>query len=263
MKSLQPFLSSLKIQYRVIGALLMREIITRYGRHNVGFLWLFVEPALFTSLITFIWHYTRANNIKSIPITAFAITGYSSLLLWRNIVNRGQSAVSANNAVLYHRNVNILDIFISRAIIEIAGVVSSFVFLSVLFTSIGWMKLPEDLMKVVCALFLLAWFGASLGLIIGSLSERFEVFRRFWRALSYFMMMLSGLVYLVEWLPLAGQKFVLLFPMVHGLELLRDGYFGSTFSAHYNILYMSICCLCLMLIGLILINHTERRIQPE
>lgn len=31
------FWESLLIQKRVIGALLMREIITRYGRNNIGF----------------------------------------------------------------------------------------------------------------------------------------------------------------------------------------------------------------------------------
>lgn len=263
MKAFSPLLSSLAVQRRVIGALLMREIITRYGRHNIGFLWLFVEPALFTALITLIWHYMKVSRVSSIPITAFAITGYSSLLLWRNIVRRGQSAVSANNAVLYHRNVNTLDIFISRTIIEIAGVASSFVFLSIIFNYIGWMTPPEDLLKVVFAFVMLSWFGASLGLIIGSLSERFEVFGRLWRATSYLLMILSGLAYLVEWLPPAGQKFVMLFPMVHGLELLRDGYFGSGFTAHYDLLYMSICCLCLMLLGLLLVNYSGRRIEPE
>jgi len=42
------FLRSLVIQTRVIGALVMREIITRYGRHNIGFMWVFVEPMMFT-----------------------------------------------------------------------------------------------------------------------------------------------------------------------------------------------------------------------
>ena len=35
-------LHSLRVQRRVIGALFMREALTRYGRHNIGFLWLFV-----------------------------------------------------------------------------------------------------------------------------------------------------------------------------------------------------------------------------
>ncbi|MFN5779339.1 MAG: capsule polysaccharide export ABC transporter permease, partial [Novosphingobium sp.] len=37
-----------QVQRRVIGALLLREMLTRYGRNNIGFLWLFVEPMLFT-----------------------------------------------------------------------------------------------------------------------------------------------------------------------------------------------------------------------
>ena len=37
-------LQSLKIQQRVLYALLMREIITRFGRKNLGVLWLVGEP---------------------------------------------------------------------------------------------------------------------------------------------------------------------------------------------------------------------------
>ena len=37
-------LQSWKIQRRVVWALTLREILTRYGRHNIGFLWLFAEP---------------------------------------------------------------------------------------------------------------------------------------------------------------------------------------------------------------------------
>ena len=40
--SLEELRDSWRIQRRVIWALVMREILTRYGRHNIGFLWLFV-----------------------------------------------------------------------------------------------------------------------------------------------------------------------------------------------------------------------------
>ena len=51
------FKQSLAIQGRVINALLMREIITRYGRQNVGFLWLFIEPLLMTFFIVMMWKF--------------------------------------------------------------------------------------------------------------------------------------------------------------------------------------------------------------
>ena len=56
----QPLRSSLAVQWRVTHALLIRELITRYGRNNVGFLWLFLEPMLFTLAITAVWTATRS-----------------------------------------------------------------------------------------------------------------------------------------------------------------------------------------------------------
>jgi ABC-type polysaccharide/polyol phosphate export permease len=45
----------MRYEIRVIGALLMREILTRYGRHNIGFMWLFVEPMMFTLGVLALW----------------------------------------------------------------------------------------------------------------------------------------------------------------------------------------------------------------
>ena len=101
------FLQSLKIQWRVIHALFMREIITRYGRHNIGFLWLFIEPMLFTIGVMGVWSVMKLNK-SGIPIVAFAITGYSCVLLWRNTASRTIKAIEPNLSLMYHRNVKIL-----------------------------------------------------------------------------------------------------------------------------------------------------------
>jgi len=41
------FLRSFRIQCRVIGALIMRETYTRFGRENLGFAWMFGEFLIF------------------------------------------------------------------------------------------------------------------------------------------------------------------------------------------------------------------------
>jgi ABC-type polysaccharide/polyol phosphate export permease len=38
---------AIAVQNRVWGALFLREIQTRYGRRNIGFAWLFLEPLIF------------------------------------------------------------------------------------------------------------------------------------------------------------------------------------------------------------------------
>ena len=82
------FRASLSVQSRILGSLLMREILTRYGRHNIGFLWLFAEPMMFTLGVTLLWTATKSVHGSDLPITAFALTGYSSVLLWRNMPGR-------------------------------------------------------------------------------------------------------------------------------------------------------------------------------
>ena len=41
----------LRIQARVIGALMMRELHTRYGRENIGYLWLILEPMFLATAV--------------------------------------------------------------------------------------------------------------------------------------------------------------------------------------------------------------------
>ena len=257
------FRRSFAIQRRVIGALLLREIITRYGRHNIGVLWLVVEPMLFTLGVASFWYVAKLHTVSNIPIIAFAITGYSSVLVWRNAANRCAKAVEPNLSLLYHRNVKVIDIFISRAALELAGATASVVVLTIFFTSIDAMQWPRDLIPVLFGWLLLCWFALALGFIIGAISERSEVFERIWHVVTYLMFPLSGAVYMVHWLPRAAQDAVLWLPMVHGVEMVRHGYFGNVVPTHESPAYFVLVNLVLTLIGLALVREAGRRVQPE
>jgi ABC-type polysaccharide/polyol phosphate export permease len=257
------FSTSWRIQCRVIGALLMREILTRFGRHNIGFLWLFVEPMMFTLGVTALWSISGASHGSSLPIVAFAITGYSSVLLWRNMPARCIGAISPNLALMYHKHVKVIDIFAARLLLEMAGATTSFIVLALLFSSIGWINPPEDLIKVLFAWLMLAWFGSSLAILMGALSEQSEIIDKLWHPASYLLFPLSGAAFMVDGLPRVAQDFVLLLPMVHGVELLREGYFGSTFHAHYDIVYMALCCTALTVLGLANERKISRKVMPE
>ncbi len=263
MRNITPLSRSLKIQFRVIGALLMREVITRYGRHNIGFLWLFAEPMLFTLGVTTLWTVSGAHHYSNIPISAFALTGYSSVLLWRNMPSRCSKAIEPNLALMYHRHVNVIDIFFSRILLEIAGTTASFITLGFAFTAIGWIPLPEDILKIIFSWFMLSWFGAALALWIGALSERSDIIEKLWHPTAYLLFPLSGAAFMVDWLPPAAQKYILFLPMVHGVELLREGYFGSTVHAHYDMIYMAVANLCLTLLALSQVRVVSRSVILE
>ncbi len=254
------FWHALAVQRRVVWALLMREVITRFGRDNLGVLWLIGEPMIFTLGVATLWTAADLNHGSRLPIVAFAITGYSSVLLWRNTVSRCNSGIQQNINLLYHRNVRVIDVFITRIILEMSGATASFIVLASVFIAFEWMQLPSDPLRVFAAWFMLAWFGAALAITIGAASAYSELVDRLWHPTSYLLFPLSGAAFMVEWLPTAAQPVVLALPMVHGVEMLRDGYFGGVVPTHYDMGYMAACNGVLTLTGLLLLRDAARRV---
>jgi len=254
-------LHCLAIQRRVLYALLMREIITRFGRENLGVLWLVGEPMLFTLGVTTLWSLAGMLHVAALPIVAFAVTGYSSVLLWRNSATRAVGAIAQNKPLLFHRNVRVVDVLVVRIAIEMGGATASFIALSLFFNFIGWMSMPADPLEVVFGWAMLAWFGAALAILIGAGTAFSEVVERIWNPVAYLMFPISGAGFMVDWLPSGVQKVVLLLPMVHGIEILREGYFGNVVPAHYDVTYMATCCLLLSLAGLYAVREASRRVE--
>lgn len=257
----ESLIRSLVIQKRVIGALLRREMLTRYGRNNIGFLWLFVEPMLFTLIITIFWSISKTRF--PLPLIAFSVTGYPIAMIWRNSVSRGKNAIEPNSALLFHRNVKVFDIFVARLLLEVLGTIASFVFLVLAFMFSGLLQPPDDLLKVISGILFMAWFGFALALVIGGLAERSEVVGRIWSPISFLLFIGSGVFTLVDWLPPAARQVMLWLPMVHVTEMIRDGYFGRLFNAYYDIAYIFFWNLFLTLYGLALVRQAGQKVELQ
>jgi capsular polysaccharide transport system permease protein len=67
---------------------------------------------------------------------------------------------------------------------------------------------------------------------------------------------------MVAWLPPAARETLLWLPMVHGVEMVRHGYFGDVVTTYENPAYFALVNLCLTLIGLAMIRDTARKVQP-
>jgi len=254
---------SLAIQIRVIWALMLREVLTRYGRHNIGLGWLYVEPMMFTIGITILWNGMGLNHGSNLPIMAFALTGYSTILLWRNMPNRVVMAVTSNLALMYHRNVRVIDLFASRLLLEFISVTSSFMFLTVMFCLSGYMDPPEDIVELVGAWMMTAWFGVSLALFLGAIGEKSEVVEKLWHPLAYILFPLSGAAFVADAVPPGTREKLLLIPMVHCTEMIREAFFGSKVVAHYSVSYLLSWNLILTILGLSIERQLSKDVIPE
>jgi len=151
-----------RMQRRVIGALIIRELHSRFGRHYYGYIWLFFEPLLLGSAIGLV-HLLKDHPAQFGPFEFFAI-GYIMYFIFRGVVNRATVAVPSNMNLLYHRTVTLPDIFFARHIIETiscSGVM--LVFLLALFAVNG--EMVEDPTKIILALIGMTLLSQGLAFI--------------------------------------------------------------------------------------------------
>jgi capsular polysaccharide transport system permease protein len=249
-------------QVRVIGALIIREMHTRFGRHRLGYLWVFFEPLLLGGMISLI-HASGLRGGSSIRGNfEFFSIGYVMFFLFRGVINRASNTIGSNRGLLYHRQVTLPDLYVSRHIIE--GVACSGVMF--LFTLIGISlsgELPDSPVKMICAVGLMLLLAQGIALVVGSATSEWEGLDRFVHAMSYLMLPFCGVFFMVEWLPSWMQDIVVWIPTVHIFELLRDGQFGDQYRATYDLSYVAGWILVPHLLGLAGLRLARQRIGLE
>ena len=251
------------LQGRVISALIMREIHTRYGRENIGHLWVVGEPLLFCVGVAVMWTAIRPAHEHGVPVTAFVITGYVPLTMWRHCISRSVKAFESNGALLFHRQVTPMDIIVSRCILEIVGALIAGIVVSIGAMLLGFMDPPDSMGLLYLGLFYQALFCFACALILAPLSEMGDVLDKFVSAVMYLSLPFSGAFTMVEWVPTALQPILLWSPSVHALEIIRQGQFGSVVHVHYDLVYLTWSCAVMILIGLSLVLRSRKHILVQ
>jgi capsular polysaccharide transport system permease protein len=246
------------VQVRVIHALMIRELTTRFGRENIGFLWIMVEPLLFAGLVALVWRVSKGPEDHGVSIIAFVVSGYIPITLFRHCVNRSVAVFTANSSLLYHRQVKVMDLILARFIIEVLGGMMAYAFAAIILIFFDLFPVPSDIGLFIAGWAIYSIFCLSICLVVGPLSEMSEVLEKFVPVVTYVMIPISGLPYMVSWMPPKVQYVLLCSPFVNGMEMMRKGLWGDELTAYYNIWNPIGCSVVLTLIGLVLCRRVRR-----
>ncbi len=247
----------------MIGAVMLREVHTRYGRDNLGFLWLIGEPFIFCMGVIGLWSLAKGPFDHGLPVLPFVMTGYLPLTLWRHVTGRAVQCFRSNASLLYHRQVKLMDLLIARVILEFYGALIAYLVIAFIFNAFGLYDFPKD-----WGLFYLGWFyfllfSFAIGLIIGSLTEIYEWSEKLVGPFMYLMLPICGAFYMVDWLPYRFQEIAGYIPTVGAFEMIRGGQFGSSVRVHYSIVYETFVCLSLISIGMMMCRRVHRHLVIE
>jgi capsular polysaccharide transport system permease protein len=257
-------LDAVELQGIVIGAAMLREIHTRYGRENLGFVWMIAEPFLFCLGVMGLWIIVHGQfDQHGVPILAFVMTGYLPLTLWRNSIHRAVHCCRANAPLLYHRQVKMADLLIARVLLEFYGVVLAYIVISFIFNSLDLYELPREwAMFYIGWLYMLVWTMA-LAMIVSALTETHEWSEKLIGPFVYFMMPASGAFFMLDWLPEPARDVLQYLPTVQAFEMIREGQFGGAINAHYSLPYATFISALLLVIGLVMCRGLNRSLVIE
>ena len=133
-------------QARIIGALMMRELATRFGRQGLGFAWLIGEPLVFCVGVILLWTLTKPAYEHGVRIAPFIMTGYMCLLLIRNQIGLSMGALQANIGLMHHRQIAILQLFLARNVLEVMGATCAFIVVYAALMALRQIGPPYDLL---------------------------------------------------------------------------------------------------------------------
>ena len=255
--------SGARIQSRVIGALMVRELITRFGRENIGFLWIMAEPLLFAVLVGIVWRYLHGPEEHGINMVAFVATGYIPLVFFRTAFGRSVNAMKINSSLLYHRQVKILDIVLVRFLIEMLGAMMAYVFIGVVLMALGLFPVPHDVGMFIAGWLLYSFFVFSVCVLASPLSETSEVIEKLSPVVTYVMIPFSGTFNLAMWLTPEARYYLLLSPPVSGMEMMRHGIFGDVVRPYYSLSNSLTFCIVATMLGLALCRKIRRILVVE
>lgn len=250
-----------RIQCRIIWALTLREVITRFGREGIGSLWLIIEPAIFIVGVMLIFPAIESSSTYS--IAEYLAVSYPTLQFWRNGTGRVTKAIEINRALLHHQPIRPIDIIYSRILLEFSGAAGAFLILYLFCVVIGICQWPADVLTMAFGYVLVIWFSISFVMMMAALAELSETIERLSHIIIYLMLPFSGVFIPLFAIPKYYRDILLKFPLVDTIEIFHRGYYGARIPTYFDVAYTIFTLLLFTLLSLSITNIAIRRAQTD
>ncbi|MBI5429082.1 MAG: ABC transporter permease [Nitrosomonadales bacterium] len=216
--------TSISITFSVWKALFLREAVSRLSAGRAAWLWLLLEPMAHVVFLLFIFTVIRMRSVGGIDTTVWLMVGLLAFKMFTRTATQTQNAVGSNQGLFTYRQVKPVDTVLVRAALE--GFLTMLVAV-ILFGAaalFGFNTIPEDPLSALVAFFGLWLLGMGWGLMASVAGELIPELGKVIGLVMTPLYFASGVMFPVTVVPQPYRDWLLMNPVVHGLEAARLGF---------------------------------------
>lgn len=251
------------LQLRIIGALILREMRTRFGQYQFGYAWAFIEPLVQIGILSGMFYLTGARPALGNSYETFFLTGYVSFTFFRDPAQQVMQAISANRALLSFPPVRNIDTVWARVALEFITDVSALCFVLLLFVFLEIPVVPEDSIRFAEGFLAMAVLGAGVGIFSAVMSTMVRTWQLFFGWFMRIQFFASGLFFVPERLPPFALDILKWNPTMHGIVITREGFYSGYKSIVLVEYYPFLVGFSLALLGLAIEKLHRRRVSQK
>lgn len=235
---------------RAIGALLLREAQTRFGRTSLGYLWAVIEPLAHVAVMCFVyWAINREAPLGPSVIMFFA-TGVLPFFLFHKVALHLGAAMRGSQKVLRMPQISPMDMIVARAVLEgLTWVLVVCILFGTLlaFGLAEWPYRPD-----VAAAAALATFGLGIGvgLVNATAMVIWPSWTRIYVTLTRPLYIFSAIFFSIDRVPSNLQYWLSWNPVLHCVQWFRAGFRPDYASAVLDTGYLLAWVVGSVLLGL-------------
>ena len=255
-------LSTLATQWRVICALMLREIHTVNGSDKLGYLWRIFQTSFNIAIFWAIRAFTRAQAPHGMTILSFLALGFIIFHVFSRCLTTCMHAIQGNRNLLTYPQVYPLDIMVARClVISATEVVSGALILGVGVIA-GYPEHVTNVGMLVLALLLAMTFGLGCGIIFAALAWYVPVVENLVNmVLLRALFFASGVFFSVTVFSHKVGSWLLLNPVMQIIEMARSAMSVGYVSPYVDTTYVLFVNLSVVTAGLLLQGFMQRRLQ--
>lgn len=248
---------------RAIGALMLREITTTYGRSPGGYIWAILEPAAGITLLTLVF----SIGFRSPPLgTSFALfyaAGILPLLMYTDIAGKLAQTMQFSRALLTYPRVTYLDALLARLLLNLMTqlmvhcIVLGFIMVVINPTT------TLDYSKIGLAYLTTLALAAGIGTLNSFLTLAYPVWQTAWAVLNRPLFLVSCIFFNFEAVPQPYRDILWFNPIAHVVGMMRDGYYPFYHPTYISLAYPLAIAAVTLMAGLFLLNRYHRDILDK